>query len=82
MFNYFNLNEVAFRAKFPDHRWNGPCADNITYNIDRDGSMDSYRYLLSRIHEKSYVIHLYNGNWDVVVPYHDTVENINRLNLV
>ena len=44
--------------------------------------MESYRYLLSRIHEKNYIIHLYNGNWDVVIPYHDTIENIKRLNLV
>lgn len=35
--------------------------------------MDSYRYLLSRIHERNYVIHLYNGNWDVVIPYYDTI---------
>jgi hypothetical protein len=57
-------------------------AENITYHIDYEGSMDSYRYLLSRIHEKNYVIHLYNGNWDVVIPYHDTIENIKKLNLV
>lgn len=44
--------------------------------------MASYRYLLSRIHEKSYIIHLYNGNWDAVIPYHDTIDNIKKLNLV
>jgi hypothetical protein len=27
MFNYFNLNEVDFRAKFPNQRWNGPCVN-------------------------------------------------------
>jgi hypothetical protein len=57
-------------------------AENITYHIDYEGSMESYRYLLGRIHEKNYIIHLYNGNWDVVIPYHDTIENIKRLNLV
>jgi hypothetical protein len=56
-------------------------AANITYNVDPSGSMDSYRYLLGRWETANYQIHLYNGNWDVVVPYHDTVENIRRLNL-
>ena len=41
--------------------------------INPAGSMESYRYLLARSVEKSYIMHLYNGNWDVVVPYHDTV---------
>lgn len=57
-------------------------AENITYHADPEGSMASYRYLLSRIHEKSYIIHLYNGNWDAVIPYHDTIDNIKKLNLV
>ena len=25
MFNYFNINEKEFRAKFQDQLWNGPC---------------------------------------------------------
>ena len=57
-------------------------AENITYHADPEGSMDSYRYLLSRIHDKNYIIHLYNGNWDAVIPYHDTIDNIKKLNLV
>jgi hypothetical protein len=43
--DYFNLNEVPFKAKFPGQPWNGPCA-NIKYTVDRAGSMHSYRYLL------------------------------------
>ena len=44
--------------------------------------MHSYRYLLSRVREANYQIHLYNGNWDVAVPYMDTIKNIKALNLV
>lgn len=54
-------------------------ANNITYNIDQKGSMASYRYLLSRI--SKYHIILYNGDWDDVVPYGDTVKNLKKLNL-
>ena len=43
--------------------------------------MHSYRYLLSRVVEANYQIHLYNGNWDVVVPYMDTIKHIQALNL-
>jgi hypothetical protein len=43
--------------------------------------MDSYRYLLGRF-SKKYSMNLYNGNWDVVVPYIDTIANIKALNLV
>ena len=81
--DYFNLNEIPFKAKFPGQRWNGPCAENITYNIDPSGSMGSYRYLLSLIPTTRKIsIVLYNGNWDAVVPFVDTIKNIRRLNLV
>ena len=63
--------------------WNGPCAENITYNIDPAGSMASYRYLLSLIPTTRKIsIILYSGNWDAVVPYVDTVKGIKKLNLV
>lgn len=74
VFNYFNLNEEAYHAK--KHKWNGPCAEDIKYTIDLDGSMQSYRILLSRLFSKSYQIVLYNGDWDDVVPYHDTIKSI------
>jgi hypothetical protein len=57
-------------------------AENISYVVDPSGSMHSYRYLLGRLAEKNYQIHLYNGNWDVVVPFIDTVTNIKKLDLI
>ena len=56
-------------------------ADNLTYFPDPQGSIHSYRYLLGRVIEKNYQIHLYNGNWDFIVPYSDTISNIKDLNL-
>lgn len=44
------------------------------------GSIDSYRYLLSRT-ESKYRIVLYNGNWDDVVPFRDTLAGIGILGL-
>jgi hypothetical protein len=75
IFDYFNLNEIAYHAK-NSTKWNGPCAENINYNIDLKGSMQSYRILLSEIMDKKYQIVLYNGDWDDVVPYHDTILGI------
>ena len=57
-------------------------ADNLTYRVDPAGSMHDYRYLLGRVQEKSYSIHLYNGNWDLVIPSGDTIANIKKLDLV
>jgi hypothetical protein len=42
--------------------------------------MSAYRYLLGRETNRTQII-LYNGNWDVVVPYIDTIKNIKALNL-
>lgn len=56
-------------------------AENIHYTVDLDGSMRSYRTLLSRLDNKKYQIVLYNGDWDGVVPYHDTVKAIKELYL-
>jgi len=39
------------------------------------GSVDAYAYLLARETNRSQIV-LYSGNWDVVVPYTDTVKNI------
>lgn len=50
-------------------------AQNITYHINPKGSIDAYTYLLSRETNRSQIL-LYNGDWDVVVPYIDTVKNI------
>lgn len=79
VFSYFNANAEAYHAKFKGMTWNGPCAENISYSIDLKGSMASYRYLLSKINK--YSITLYNGDWDDVVPYIDTLKNMRKLNL-
>ena len=81
--DYFHLNEVDFHAAFEGQTWNGPCAENITYIVDPSGSMASYRYLLALAPTTRKIsIILYNGNWDAVVPYVDTLKNIKKLNLV
>ena len=43
--------------------------------------MASYRHLLSKVEEKLYQIVLYNGDWDDVVPYIDTLKNIKSLHI-
>ena len=43
--------------------------------------MQSYRILLSRLSTKNYQIVMYNGDWDDVVPYHDTIKGIKELYL-
>ena len=63
-------------------KWNGPCASNVSYHIDLAGSMASYRILLSRQSLAKYQIVLYNGDWDDVVPYHDTIKGIKNLYLM
>ncbi len=46
------------------------------------GSMASYAYLLSRdVSKKNYQIVLYNGDWDDVVPYLDTLHGLKELGL-
>jgi hypothetical protein len=44
--------------------------------------MRDYRYLLGRLKDLSFTIHLYNGNWDMVIPVNDNVRNIQNLDLV
>lgn len=43
--------------------------------------MASYRYLLTKT-AAQYRIVLYNGDWDAVVPYIDTIKNLRKLNLI
>lgn len=56
-------------------------AEDVTgkYHIDLSGSISEYRYLLDRL-DKYHII-LYNGDWDAVVPFIDTVANLEKLNL-
>ncbi len=45
--------------------------------------MHSYMYLLGLIPTSRKIsIILYNGNWDAVVPYVDTLKNIKKLDLI
>jgi len=41
--------------------------------------MHQYRILLGEMSD--YHIILYNGDWDDVVPYTDTIKNLKKLNL-
>ena len=50
------------------------------YNIDLAGSMAEYRYLLDR--QDKYHIIFFNGDWDSIIPYSDTIQNIGKLNLL
>ena len=79
--DYFNLNEEAYKAKFPGMHWNGPCA-SIKYHADPEGSLHAYRHLLGLMTtERKIPIILYSGTWDSVVPYGDTLQGIKELGL-
>ena len=56
-------------------------ADDVAlkYTIDLSGSMYQYIHLLTRTEHLS--IYLYNGDWDSVVPFRDTIKNIQGLKL-
>lgn len=41
--------------------------------------MNQYRYLFSRSQDIHIV--MYNGDWDSVVPFTDTIKNLEKLNL-
>ena len=45
---YFDYYRQEYRAMHPYPAWNGPCASNIRYKIDPDGSMSSYRHILQQ----------------------------------
>lgn len=81
VFNYFNLNYREFNSKVK--MWNGPCATDITYVIDPEGSISAYRHLtdLYKYPYRSISMVLYNGNWDAVVPFIDTLKGIKILGL-
>ena len=79
LFNYFNSNAEAYHAQNASRTWNGPCASEIKYDIDMKGSIAQYRILLARLSVVKYQIVLFSGDWDDVVPYHDTVKGIRNL---
>jgi hypothetical protein len=76
LYHYFNINTEAFHG--PPTGWQGPCNANVTraYNQSQSGSTQELTYLIFR---GKYRIVLYNGDWDVVIPFRDTLENIKNL---
>lgn len=56
-------------------------ADNVTakYMISLHGSMEEYRQIIGK--QNKYSVILYNGDWDDVVPFTDTIKNLEKLNL-
>ena len=34
MFNYFNLHEIEYKAKFAQQKWNGPCVDIGLFRLE------------------------------------------------
>ena len=63
-------------------KWNGPCAEDIRYKIDPQGSINSYRHLLGLLPtSRKIALFLYNGNWDSVVPYGDTLKGLDMLDI-
>lgn len=74
--NYFNLNGESFHAAA--NGWKGPCNENVSkeYKVTPAGSMEELIYL---VNWGKYKTVLYNGDWDAVVPYVDTLKNIGKL---
>lgn len=50
------------------------------YQIDQDGSMASMRFIIEKEME-GFIVVLYNGDWDSVVPYIDTIKNLEKLDM-
>jgi serine carboxypeptidase-like clade 2 len=72
---YLNIHAADYHSK-SEGRWS-PCSD-IYYDIDSKGSIAQYK----RIRLNSAVkIWLYNGDWDDVVPYPDTLKNLEKMNI-
>lgn len=49
------------------------------YLIDQSGSTFQYQYLFNRLSDIHIV--LYNGDWDAVVPFVDTINNLERMKI-
>lgn len=75
MEDYFSLNaKTAFFANRTDFV---VCSDSINENYIVD-PLGSSRQLLSLLAQSVRVM-LFNGDWDAVVPFDDTLSNINRM---
>ena len=78
MYQYFNAHVEDFHGE-TGMKWNGPCAEDISakYVMDITGSTHQLKYLFTRKEDIHMV--LYNGDWDGVVPYVDTIKNLEKL---
>jgi hypothetical protein len=54
-----------------------PCTP-INYYIDPKGSLEQYKRILLNPAVK---IWMYNGDWDDVVPFPDTLKNLNKMSI-
>lgn len=52
---------------------------NANYQIDLSGSVFQLTYLFTRLDSIHMV--LYNGDWDAVVPFVDTIKNLDKLKI-
>lgn len=53
---------------------------SIDYTVTPSGSIEEYKYLTKGA-SANYTIVLYNGNWDAVVPFIDTLKGFKELGL-
>lgn len=51
----------------------------MRYTIDQSGSTFQLQYLINRLSDIHLV--LYNGDWDAVVPFVDTLNNLERMKI-
>jgi hypothetical protein len=72
---YFVAHASDYHSKSTED-WT-PCTD-VNYDIDPKGSIAQYK----RIRLNSAVkIWLFNGDWDDVVPFPDTLKNLEKMNI-
>lgn len=74
--NYWNLNKYHYHVDHTGKTW-APCI-NIRYTITEDGSMKEYAQIFLN---KAIKVWLFNGDWDDVVPYRDTENNLEILKI-
>ncbi len=76
MIAYMNANKQEFHSKNPNE-WT-PCS-SIHYNIDPAGSIARYQRIF--LASSTVRVWLYSGDWDDVVPYTDTLKNLEKMGL-
>ena len=71
-----NLNKYHYHVDHINKIW-APCS-NIRYTMTEDGSMKEYAQIFLN---KAIKVWLFNGDWDDVVPYRDTENNLEVLKI-